>query len=211
MSDFLLRSKPHSRKNSLTCNIPKGLLLGLATGFLTLTSLAATSGLRQIYLNGVDISSARSQELKNVDVQISENGDVYIMAPHYQVQEEDSFVPLSQYVSGLNTPPHQQPGNIQNLKKMGSLNQADQKPVGKAGDLSSPTAASQSVKGAQPSPSEDQSNNDNGADNPPFGEGTDSKSNSPTTAKSTPGSSTSSNGPGAKGGGQPAPQADSQE
>jgi hypothetical protein len=63
--------------------------------------------MRNVFLNGVDISSAKSQDLKNVDVHISDNGDVYLVAPHYQVNEEDSFVPLSRYVQGLNQPQHQ--------------------------------------------------------------------------------------------------------
>src|SRR5690606_10690339 len=58
------------------------------------------------FLNGTDISSARSQELKNVNVVINERGDVFIIAPHYQVNEEDTYIPLSKYVQGLNAPVH---------------------------------------------------------------------------------------------------------
>lgn len=50
---------------------------------------------RSIFLNGVDISSAKTQQLKKVDVKIDEKGDIHIMAPHYQVHEENTFVPLS--------------------------------------------------------------------------------------------------------------------
>src|SRR4051812_24249722 len=71
-------------------------------------SLAATgSAVRSVYLNGTDISSARSQELKGVDLVINEKGDIFIIAPHYQVNEEDTYVPLSKYVQGLNGPKHQ--------------------------------------------------------------------------------------------------------
>lgn len=78
----------------------------------SLIALAATlavggSAARSIYLNGTDISSARSQELKGVDLVINEKGDVFIIAPQYQVNEEDSYIPLSKYVQGLNGPKHQ--------------------------------------------------------------------------------------------------------
>ena len=62
---------------------------------------------RTIFLNGVDISAAKSQDLKNVTVHIDERGDVYISAPHYQVNEENTFMPLSKYVQGLNAPKHE--------------------------------------------------------------------------------------------------------
>jgi hypothetical protein len=64
---------------------------------------------RSVFLNGIDISSARSQELKNVDIVINEQGDLFISAPHYQVNEEDTYVPLSKYVQGANAPVHQAP------------------------------------------------------------------------------------------------------
>ena len=70
-------------------------------------ALASTTGLRNVFLNGIDISSAKSQDLKHVDVHISESGDIFLVAPHYQVNEEDSFVPLSRYVQGLSQPVHQ--------------------------------------------------------------------------------------------------------
>ena len=68
-------------------------------GFCTF-SMSTMVEARSIFLNGTDISSARGQELKNVSIHINENGDVFIMAPHYQVNEEDSYVPLSKYVQG---------------------------------------------------------------------------------------------------------------
>jgi len=71
------------------------------------TGSSSTNGLRNVFLNGIDISSAKSQDLKHVDVRISETGDIFLVAPHYQVNEEDSFVPLSRYVQGLNQPVHQ--------------------------------------------------------------------------------------------------------
>lgn len=76
---------------------------------LAAAAVALTGGtaVRSIYLNGTDISSARSQELKGVDVVINEKGDVFIVAPHYQVNEEDTYVPLSKFVQGMGGPKHQ--------------------------------------------------------------------------------------------------------
>lgn len=93
-----------------------GLSLSLTLiGIIASVSVASDRGqspagrLRNILLNGVDISSARGQHLKNVDVTINEQGDVLIVAPHYQVHEEDSYIPLSKYVQNLNTPEHKAP------------------------------------------------------------------------------------------------------
>jgi hypothetical protein len=58
---------------------------------------------RSIYLNGIDISSARNQKLKKVDIHVDENGNVFITAPHYDVLEEGSYVPLSKWSRGNNT------------------------------------------------------------------------------------------------------------
>jgi hypothetical protein len=58
-------------------------------------------------LNGTDISSARSQELKGVDLVINDKGDIFINAPNYQVNDEDTYVPLSKFVQGMNVPKHQ--------------------------------------------------------------------------------------------------------
>ena len=53
-----------------------------------------------IFLNGVDISSARNQTLKNVNISISEDGTVFIEAPHYQVREDDIFTSLGKTSKG---------------------------------------------------------------------------------------------------------------
>lgn len=49
---------------------------------------------RIIYLNGVNISSLRNQELQNVKVKIDDNGNVQIHAPHYEALQDTSFHPL---------------------------------------------------------------------------------------------------------------------
>lgn len=65
-----------------------------------------TQTTRSIFLNGVDISNARQQELRSVHVQIDSDGNVFIKAPHYQVTEEETFIPLSSMKSPPNSPHH---------------------------------------------------------------------------------------------------------
>ena len=72
-------------------------------------SLASTALARSVYLNGIDVSSARNQTLKNVQIKINENGDVFILAPHYQVNEEETYTPLSRFVQGATGPTHETP------------------------------------------------------------------------------------------------------
>jgi hypothetical protein len=71
------------------------------------TSKLVTPGTRSIYLNGVDISSARNQDLRNVHVHVDGDGNVFVKAPHYQVTEEETFVPLSSYKHSQSAPEHQ--------------------------------------------------------------------------------------------------------
>jgi hypothetical protein len=67
---------------------------------------------RSVFLNGVDVSSSRSQELRNVQIRINEKGDIFISAPHYQVTEEDFFTPLSRVpANGTTTVAAGGPGN----------------------------------------------------------------------------------------------------
>lgn len=96
------------------------ILTVLAAGLVPLvvempsTAAPTVAGMRSIFLNGTDISSARNQELKNVDIHINENGDLFIVAPHYQVNEEDTYVPLSKYVEGMGGPKHKPPQAVPN-------------------------------------------------------------------------------------------------
>jgi len=57
--------------------------------------LTAQTENRRIYLNGVDISSAKHQSLKQVDLRIDGQGNLFIEAPHYDVTEESTYIPLS--------------------------------------------------------------------------------------------------------------------
>lgn len=75
----------------------------------TLDPKPVVAGNRSIFMNGVDISSARNQELRNVHIRISENGDIFITAPQYQVTEEETYTPLSSYIPGQSRPTHQSP------------------------------------------------------------------------------------------------------
>lgn len=63
---------------------------------IVLLALASNLALaRNIYLNGKDISSAKGQKLDKVNLFISENGDIFITAPQYQVYEEKTFQPIA--------------------------------------------------------------------------------------------------------------------
>ena len=75
--------------------------------------MPVTTPNRSVYLNGVDISSARNQDLRNVHIKISDNGDVFIAAPQYQVTEEETFMPLSSY-TGKSAPPEHKPPQAMN-------------------------------------------------------------------------------------------------
>ncbi|MCX6104523.1 MAG: hypothetical protein NTY08_01655 [Proteobacteria bacterium] len=117
-------------------------IVAVLVGMPTL-ALASTTGLRNIFLNGIDISSAKSQDLKHVDVHISESGDIFLVAPHYQVNEEDSFVPLSRYVQGLSQPTHQP------AQKMESTVQAQPGPAAPAANpMSAAVTAAPTDNGA---------------------------------------------------------------
>lgn len=52
---------------------------------------------RSIFLNGVEISNAKHQSLQNVNIRIDGNGNLYIEAPHYEVSEESTYIPLSSW------------------------------------------------------------------------------------------------------------------
>ena len=71
---------------------------------------------RDVLLNGQDISSARNQELKGVNLRIDDKGNLFIEAPQYRVHEEDTYTPLSRFVKdaakdnkSAGIPPHQGP------------------------------------------------------------------------------------------------------
>ncbi|WP_130611592.1 hypothetical protein [Fluviispira sanaruensis] len=49
---------------------------------------------RIIFLNGVNISSVRNQDLENVTVRIDKNGNIQIEAPQYEVGVEQSYHPM---------------------------------------------------------------------------------------------------------------------
>jgi hypothetical protein len=44
-----------------------------------------------IYLNGVNITSARNQEMTNVSVKIDESGNIFLVAPQYDVSVKKSY------------------------------------------------------------------------------------------------------------------------
>ena len=75
-----------------------------------ITTLASA---KSVYLNGKDISSARRQALKRVDVRIDEVGNVFIEGPQYQVMEEKTYSPLqSKPELPVSKPEHRPPGQL---------------------------------------------------------------------------------------------------
>lgn len=83
--------------------------------FVLLVSAAAEA--RSVYVNGIDVSSAINQNLKSVDIVIDERGDVFISAPHYQVQEEENFMPLGKTTLPLGRPEHRNTGVLERIQK----------------------------------------------------------------------------------------------
>ena len=67
-------------------------ILQIIISLLLFTTLAYS---REIYLNGVDISTLVNQKLKKVDIYINDNGAIMITAPHYRVHKETQLTPLS--------------------------------------------------------------------------------------------------------------------
>lgn len=64
--------------------------------FILIAMLVSSSALaRSVYLNGIDISSARHQSMKNVNIRIDGEGNLFIEGSHYQVNEENTYYPLS--------------------------------------------------------------------------------------------------------------------
>ncbi len=120
-----------------------------ATVFYATLVHASPAGTRSVYLNGVDISSAKSQDLRNVDVHINEAGDLFIIAPHYQVNEEDTYVPLSKFVQGMNLPKHKAPQKVGSTDEVMPVAKAEPgQPIPKPGDPVSPSAQSQQINPA---------------------------------------------------------------
>lgn len=68
---------------------------------------------RSIFLNGVDISSTKNQSMQQVNITIDSQGNVYIEAPHYEAQQESTFVPLGRQGSiTARIPQHKAPGPL---------------------------------------------------------------------------------------------------
>lgn len=104
----------------LMCLLSSTSFAGNPLSITTLDPKPVVAGNRSIFMNGVDISSARNQDLRNVHIRISENGDIFITAPQYQVTEEETYTPLSSYVPGQGRPVHQPPTQMGSESKTAS-------------------------------------------------------------------------------------------
>lgn len=89
----------------------------MALPWILMGPFAHTACARDILLNGQDISSARNQEMKGVNLRIDDKGNIFVDAPHYKVHEEDTYAPLGRFIrdaakeSAL-SPTHLQPQSM---------------------------------------------------------------------------------------------------
>jgi hypothetical protein len=127
----------------------EGGLFAAGPSLSSTSDLPVTSGNRSVFLNGIDISSARSQDLRNAHIKITESGDVYITAPQYQVTEEETFMPLSSYSSKPPMPEHKPPQAMSAPKSAWEGNERSAKPGGDA-PVTVPKSASANPLPAQP-------------------------------------------------------------
>lgn len=104
----------------------------ISVSLLSALLLPSSAIAKDVLLNGRDISSARNQEMKNVNIRIDDKGNIFIDAPHYKVHEEDTYSPLGHFMrdnakENAGAPPtHQAPQGINNA------------PVGKTGAMVTP-------------------------------------------------------------------------
>ena len=105
-------------------------------------SPAVAASARIIYLNGVDISSAKNQSLEQVNIRIDAQGNVYVEAPQYEVQQESTFVPLSrQMPPHPNLPEHKAPGPLTRQVEMPASKQELASPPETGDTLNQPETA----------------------------------------------------------------------
>ena len=130
----------------------EGGLFAASPSIASATATPVTSGSRSVYLNGIDVSSTRSQDLRNVHIKISDNGDIYITAPQYQVTEEETFLPLSSFSSKPPMPEHKPPQAMSAPKSPG---ETAEKPTTKAASeaTAAPAQRAASSLPAQPASS----------------------------------------------------------
>lgn len=109
---------------------------------------------REVFLNGSNISGSRNQTLKNVTLKIDGEGNIYVEAPHYQVNQENTFIPLSRWQKPKVSPQHNTPGKIPDtqskltpVERLPTLQEQEDKTI--KADASSADRA-QVVQSAQP-------------------------------------------------------------
>ena len=110
----------------------------LKTVLFGLFLVGAPAHARSVFVNGVDISGSFDQSLKDVDVRIDHKGNIFISAPHYEVQEEDQFFPLSAVAPKnvpISSPKHRGPAPLHRASNSG----APTKPEENAGEVPKPS------------------------------------------------------------------------
>jgi hypothetical protein len=83
----------------------------LVVAALLLLGAAVPLGAVEVYLNGVQVTGAKEQVIEKAKVVLDKNGDVYITAPDYKVQE------LGAPPSGGGSPPPSAPTTNAHLTK----------------------------------------------------------------------------------------------
>jgi hypothetical protein len=48
----------------------------------------------RVFINGQEVTGTTNQILKDVAFSIDDKGDIYVLAPHYEVKVEDTYTPL---------------------------------------------------------------------------------------------------------------------
>ncbi len=123
----------------------------------------SSTSTRSVYLNGVDISSAKNQALQQVNLRIDAQGNIYIEAPHYDIQRETSFLPLGRQLPG-------QPRHLDH-KPPAALNHNSNSPTSgeTKPNLASPSETGDTLKQGLPSTGDSIPNRKEGTRTPPDG------------------------------------------
>lgn len=107
---------------------------------------------QNIYVNGIDVSSAINQHLEKVDIHIDERGDVFITAPNYEVHEEVSYRPLNKAPADSATLLHQTAKELPPVPKEAKIDvKTPEQPRPTTAPVAVPTAPATEPIASQPS------------------------------------------------------------
>lgn len=108
---------------------------------------------RRMFLNGVEITGSTDQDLKDVDIHISPDGDLFITADHYKVFYEERYVPIRSVREAAGGMQHKPPREFVPAKTAPFESMPEQgDPAGGLEDASQVLPAPQSPAGEVPAP-----------------------------------------------------------